>query len=98
MSALRVRLMTTPPRRREQSISRPLQARCLERSNTWHRNNYGGEQPTRATDLFPLALVLYEMVAGRRAFERSSSAQTVAALLDDDPPPLPALTPAGLSG
>ncbi len=36
-------------------------------------------------DLFALGCVLYEMLAGRRAFERASAIDTLSAILHDDP-------------
>ena len=37
-------------------------------------------------DLFALGTVLYEMLAGRRAFERDTAADTMTAILKEDPP------------
>src|SRR5262249_4233951 len=46
-------------------------------------------QPVDArTDLFSLGCVVYEMVAGHRAFRRASQADTLAAVLYDEPPSL----------
>jgi eukaryotic-like serine/threonine-protein kinase len=49
------------------------------------------------SDVFSLGCVLYEMLTGRRAFERSTAAETLTAILREDPPafsaagrPLPA--------
>ena len=39
-------------------------------------------------DLFALGAVLYEMLAGRRAFQRDTSAETMTAILKEDPPEL----------
>ena len=39
-------------------------------------------------DVFSLGAVLYEMLSGRRAFERSSAAETMIAVLQDEPPGL----------
>ncbi len=38
------------------------------------------------TDLFALGAILYEMLSGRRAFQRSTSAETMTAILHEDPP------------
>ncbi len=38
------------------------------------------------TDIFAFGAILYEMLAGRRAFQRSTSAETMTAILNDDPP------------
>ena len=51
---------------------------------------------TAQSDQFALGLVLYELSAGRRAFQRSSTAETMAAIIREDPDSLPATTPAPL--
>jgi serine/threonine protein kinase/Tol biopolymer transport system component len=40
-------------------------------------------------DIFSLGAVLYEMLAGRGAFRRATSADTIGAILTEDPPDLP---------
>src|SRR5262249_42643029 len=45
------------------------------------------------SDIFSFGAVLYEMVTGKRAFEGSSQAGVVAAILERDPPPLSSLEP-----
>jgi Tol biopolymer transport system component len=40
------------------------------------------------TDIFAFGAVLYEMVSGRRAFQRDTTAETMTAILKDDPPEL----------
>jgi Tol biopolymer transport system component len=40
------------------------------------------------SDLFALGAVLYEMLAGRRAFQRGTAAETMAAVLREEPPSL----------
>jgi serine/threonine protein kinase len=47
----------------------------------------GGEGDHRS-DIFAFGTVVYEMASGRRAFEGSSPADLVAAILTSDPPPL----------
>jgi Tol biopolymer transport system component len=47
---------------------------------------------TRA-DLFALGAVLHEMLSGRRAFQRETAAETMAAILNEDPPELTTLRP-----
>ena len=47
-----------------------------------------GEAAEPRSDLFALSLVVYEMLAGTRPFERDSLAETMGAILRDDPPPL----------
>jgi tetratricopeptide (TPR) repeat protein len=40
------------------------------------------------TDIFAFGVVLYEMVTGRKAFEGTSRASLIAAILERDPPPV----------
>jgi Tol biopolymer transport system component len=46
------------------------------------------------TDIFAFGALLYEMVAGRKAFDAESRADLVAAILTTDPAPIPASVPA----
>jgi eukaryotic-like serine/threonine-protein kinase len=39
-------------------------------------------------DLFALGVILFELLTGRRAFDRDSHVETLHAILHDDPPPL----------
>ncbi len=49
---------------------------------------------TAQSDQFSLGLVLYELAAGKRAFQRSSAAEIMAAIIREDAAPLPASAPA----
>ncbi len=48
-----------------------------------------GRPADHRSDLFSLGCVLYEMVAGHRAFRRPTAAETMTAILREDPPELP---------
>jgi Tol biopolymer transport system component len=45
------------------------------------------------TDLFALGVVLYEMLAGQRPFQRETAADTMSAILKEDPPELASSRP-----
>ncbi len=45
-----------------------------------------GKTVDHRTDIFAFGAILYEMLAGKRAFHRSTSAETMTAILNDDPP------------
>lgn len=51
------------------------------------------EQVDRRSDLFSLGLLFYQMLTGRKAFGRSSAAETFSAILRDQPPPLTEVKP-----
>lgn len=42
------------------------------------------------SDQFALATIIFEMIAGKRPFDRPSAPETLAAIIREDPPPLPA--------
>lgn len=52
-----------------------------------------GQPCDERTDLFAFGCVLYEMLAGRRAFKGDTSADTLSAILMEDPPALSRLRP-----
>lgn len=51
-----------------------------------------GEEMDFASDIFSLGCVLFELMSGRPAFLRASSAETIAAILTEEPPPLDGLS------
>jgi Tol biopolymer transport system component len=52
----------------------------------------GNEVDARA-DIFAFGAILYEMITGRRAFEGTSPASVMSAILSSDPPPVAVLQP-----
>jgi serine/threonine protein kinase/Tol biopolymer transport system component len=46
------------------------------------------------SDQFSFGLILYELLAGKKAFDEPESVQTLSAIITKDPPPLEARTPA----
>ena len=52
-----------------------------------------GQAVDHRTDIFSLGCVLYEMLAGQRAFRRDTAADTLAAILREEPPELTGLQP-----
>jgi Tol biopolymer transport system component len=47
-----------------------------------------GQHADHRADIFAFGAVLYEMLSGRRAFHRDTSAETMTAILKDEPPEL----------
>ena len=52
-----------------------------------------GQEADARTDIFAFGVVLYEMIAGRKAFEGTSQASLMGAILKDQPPPISSLQP-----
>lgn len=52
-----------------------------------------GEPATPASDQFALGCILFEMLTGQRPFQRTSSAETLSAILRDEPPAIEELNP-----
>jgi eukaryotic-like serine/threonine-protein kinase len=48
------------------------------------------------SDIFSFGAVLYEMLAGKRAFAGNTAAQALSSIVRDEPPPLPAPVPPAL--
>jgi serine/threonine protein kinase len=53
-----------------------------------------GQEVDARADIFALGAVLYELLAGRRAFQGATPADTISAILKEDPPELTASTAA----
>ncbi len=45
------------------------------------------------TDIFAFGAILYEMVMGKRSFQRPTEADTISAILNEEPPPLAQIAP-----
>ena len=52
-----------------------------------------GKKIDHRTDIFSFGVILYEMLSGKRAFQRSTSAETMTAILNEDPPALSQIAP-----
>jgi serine/threonine protein kinase len=52
-----------------------------------------GEQVDHRSDIFSFGTIFYEMLTGNRAFNRSSSIETLSAILKEDPPEVTEILP-----
>jgi len=52
-----------------------------------------GERSDHRTDIFAFGTILYEMLAGKRAFQKATSADTMSAILNEDPPSISQIVP-----
>jgi len=51
-----------------------------------------GHSADHRADIFAFGAILYEMLAGERAFQKPTSAETMTAILNEDPPPISQIT------
>jgi len=51
-----------------------------------------GETADHRADIFAFGAILYEMLAGKRAFQKPTSAETMTAILNEDPPGISQVT------
>src|SRR5512143_4002296 len=52
-----------------------------------------GKELDFRSDQFSFGVILYELATGKRAFQRDTAAQTLAAIIQDEPTPIAALNP-----
>ena len=52
-----------------------------------------GKAVDHRSDIFAFGAILYEMLAGQRAFQKPTSAETMTAILNEEPAPISQLTP-----
>src|SRR5262249_48806317 len=52
-----------------------------------------GERADFRSDQFSLGAILYEMATGKRAFQKKTGVDTLAAILNEEPPPIATLAP-----
>lgn len=52
-----------------------------------------GQTVDHRTDIFAFGAILYEMLSGKRAFQKTTSADTMSAVLNEDPPAISQLAP-----
>ena len=57
-----------------------------------------GQVADHRSDIFTFSAVLYEMVTGKRAFQKPSSIDTMSSILNDEPPPLTQPAPSAPPG
>jgi serine/threonine protein kinase len=79
----------------DETISTPLTAdgQILGTLQYMSPEQLQGQEADVRSDIFSFGLVLYEMLTGRRAFQESSQASLIAAILKEEPPPLASLQP-----
>jgi eukaryotic-like serine/threonine-protein kinase len=87
--------VTAGPRTAEDTVTTPLTGtgQILGTLAYMSPEQIEGKAADVRSDIFSFGLVLYEMLTGRRAFEASSQAGLMAAILKEDPPPLMSLLP-----
>lgn len=57
-----------------------------------------GKAADHRADIFALGAILYEMLTGKRAFQKPTAAETMSAILNEDPPRVAQLAPTTPSG
>jgi eukaryotic-like serine/threonine-protein kinase len=57
-----------------------------------------GHTTDQRTDIFAFGAILYEMVMGRRSFQKNTEADTISAILNEEPPPIAQFAPDTPSG
>ena len=68
--------------------TRTMPARCWERRRTCRRSRRRSQAARRRSDVFSFGAVLYELLTGKRVFERESLLDTLNAVVREEPRPV----------
>jgi len=96
-------LATETSAKDEGDTSAPTERRLTEPGTVMGTVGYMSPEQVRGkaldhrTDVFSFGVILYEMLAGRRAFSKPTAAETMTAILNEDPPELPQTSGIGSS-